>query len=84
MLVGLLVLIRMGSPVLFWQHRTGRNGRIICIYKFKTMYNTIGRTGQLLAESERASSVGGFLRATRLDELPQLYSVVTGVARLPR
>jgi lipopolysaccharide/colanic/teichoic acid biosynthesis glycosyltransferase len=77
-LVGLLVLIRMGSPVLFWQHRIGRNGRIICIYKFKTMYNTIGRTGRLLAESERTSSVGEFLRATRLDELPQLYNVITG------
>jgi lipopolysaccharide/colanic/teichoic acid biosynthesis glycosyltransferase len=77
-LVGLLVLIRMGSPVLFWQHRIGRNGRIICIYKFKTMYNTIGRTGRLLTESERTSGVGQFLRATRLDELPQLYSVING------
>lgn len=77
-LVALLVLIRMGSPVLFWQHRIGRNGRVICIYKFKTMYNTIGRTGRLLAESERTSSVGQFLRATRLDELPQLYSVING------
>jgi len=52
-LVGLLVLISLGSPVLFWQRRVGRNGRTIWIYKFKTMYNTIDRTGRLLRESAR-------------------------------
>ena len=77
-LIGLLELIRLGSPVLFWQRRVGRYGRTIWIYKFKTMYNTIDRTGRLLTESARTSSVGQFLRASRLDELPQLYNVING------
>lgn len=42
------------------------------------MYNTIDRTGRLLTESARTSSVGQFLRASRLDELPQLYNVING------
>ncbi len=77
-LAGLLVAIDLGAPVLFWQRRIGRNGRAICIYKFKSMRNPVDASGRGLGDAERLTSVGRFLRATRLDELPQLFNVVTG------
>ena len=76
-LAGLLVAIGLGAPVLFWQRRIGRNGRAICIYKFKSMRNPVDAAGRL-TDAERLTSVGRFLRATRLDELPQLFNVVMG------
>jgi lipopolysaccharide/colanic/teichoic acid biosynthesis glycosyltransferase len=77
-LAGLLVIISIGSPVMFWQRRLGRGGRPISIYKFRTMRHPIDGTGRRLTDDERISLVGRFLRATRLDEIPQLYNVVTG------
>ncbi|MBI1867949.1 MAG: sugar transferase [Methylocystis sp.] len=77
-LAGLLVAIGLGSPVIFWQRRIGRNGRPIYIYKFKTMRNPVDKTGRRLDENKRLTPIGRFLRATRLDELPQLYNVMRG------
>ena len=77
-LAGLLVIISFGSPVVFWQRRIGRTGRPISIYKFRTMRHPIDGTGRRLTENERIPLVGRLLRATRLDELPQLYNVIRG------
>jgi lipopolysaccharide/colanic/teichoic acid biosynthesis glycosyltransferase len=77
-LTSLLVLASAGSPVIFWQRRVGRNARPIFVYKFKTMRNAVDRKGRLLSAQERRTRVGQILRATRLDELPQLLNVIKG------
>jgi len=77
-LTGVLVLTSVGSPVIFWQRRVGRHARPIFVYKFKTMRNAVDGKGCLLSAEERSTRVGEILRATRLDELPQLFNVIKG------
>src|SRR5262249_33198792 len=77
-LAGVLVLLDVGPPIFFWQERLGRKGRPILIYKFRTFKTAFDSTGHPAAGSRRPSAVGRFLRATRLDELPQLLNVLFG------
>jgi lipopolysaccharide/colanic/teichoic acid biosynthesis glycosyltransferase len=77
-IVALLVLLDVGYPLVFWQQRLGRFGRPLHIYKFRTMQAPFDRKGHPVPDSERLSPVGQFLRATRLDEIPQLWNILTG------
>ena len=68
----------LGSPVLFLQVRTGLRGRPFEMVKFRTMRDAIGPDSQALPDAERMTSFGHFLRASSLDELPELWNVLKG------
>jgi lipopolysaccharide/colanic/teichoic acid biosynthesis glycosyltransferase len=78
MLAGLLVLLDVGRPIFFWQERLGWKGRSFLIYKFRTLRAPFDSAGNPTLGSRQPSAVGRFLRATRLDELPQLLNVLFG------
>ena len=75
---GLLAFFDVGSPVLFWQRRAGLGGQDFQLYKIRTLRPAFDRTGQKIPEERRLSWIGRLLRQTRLDELPQLLSVLDG------
>lgn len=78
LIVALLVRIKLGGPVLFIQERPGLNEKIFKMYKFRTMTEERDADGELLSDSIRLTSFGKFLRATSLDELPELWNIVRG------
>src|SRR5664280_669404 len=77
-ITALLVRFQLGSPVLFKQIRPGLRGKPFAIFKFRTMTDVRGKDGGLLPDSERLTRLGRFLRATSLDELPELFNVLKG------
>ncbi|WAT83483.1 sugar transferase [Delftia acidovorans] len=73
-----LVRTRLGSPVFFRQVRPGLHGQPFEMVKFRTMTDACGPDGQLLSDAERLTPFGRFLRASSLDELPELWNVLKG------
>lgn len=77
-IIGLLVRIKLGSPVIFKQERPGLNEKIFTMYKFRTMTDEKDENGKLLPDSTRLTTFGRILRSTSLDELPELFNVLKG------
>jgi len=80
LLVGVAICIRrhMGSPVLFCQQRPGYRGKPFWMVKFRTMRDAYDRSGAPLSDGERLTRLGKLLRATSIDELPELWNVLRG------
>ena len=73
-----LVRLKLGSPVLFIQERPGLRGRPFPMVKFRTMTDERGPDGQLLPDEVRLTAFGKFLRASTLDEFPEMWNVLVG------
>ncbi len=73
-----LVRVRMGRPVFYRQNRAGQFGKTLQLWKFRTMTNERNADGTLRSDGERLTPLGRFLREYSLDELPQLFNVLTG------
>jgi sugar transferase EpsL len=78
LIVALLVAINLGRPVLFRQVRPGRRGEPFTILKFRTMRDAVDASGNPLPDEKRLPKFGRILRATSLDELPELFNVIRG------
>ncbi len=76
--IALLVKAKIGSPVLFKQKRPGKDGKIFTICKFRTMTDERDEQGNLLPDEMRLVKLGGYLRASSLDELPELFNILKG------
>ena len=76
--VALAILVSEGRPVLFRQMRPGFRGQPFEMLKFRTMSNRLGPDGRPLPDDQRLTPLGSFLRATSLDELPELWNVLRG------
>ncbi len=77
-ITAVLVKKKLGSPVLFTQDRPGLNGKIFKMYKFRSMTNEKDKNGKLMPDEMRLNSFGKMLRATSLDELPELFNILKG------
>lgn len=77
-LVAVAIWCTMGRPIIYRQIRPGLYGKPFVMYKFRTMTNAVDATGQLLPDEQRLTRLGRWLRATSLDELPELWNVLKG------
>jgi lipopolysaccharide/colanic/teichoic acid biosynthesis glycosyltransferase len=78
LIVCALVAFDVGIPVVFWQRRVGRRDAALYLYKFRTLRAAFDRRTRQQHEAQETSALGRFLRATRLDEWPQLWNVLVG------
>ena len=76
LILGVIVWINMGGPVIFAQARPGYGGKIFRLYKFRSMRNASDRNGNPLPDDQRLTRLGKFMRSTSLDELPELVNVL--------
>lgn len=73
-----LIWRSMGTPVFFWQTRSGLNGKPFRMIKFRTMRDAFDHDGNLLPDLERLTNLGNILRSSSLDELPEFWNVLKG------
>lgn len=77
-IISLLVRVKLGSPVLFRQQRPGKNGKVFDMIKYRTMTDQRDEKGELLPDEMRLTKFGKLLRATSLDELPEIFLILKG------
>ncbi len=78
LVLAVLVRVKLGSPVLFKQERPGKDEKIFTLCKFRTMTDARDENGNLLPDAVRLTKFGKLLRATSLDELPELFNILKG------
>lgn len=78
LILAILVRTKLGSPIIFYQYRPGKNGKIFRFQKFRSMADLRDENGDLLPDSQRMTKFGKLLRKTSLDELPQLVNILKG------
>lgn len=78
LIVAILVRVKLGRPVLFTQERPGKDEKIFKMYKFRSMTDAKDAEGNLLPDDVRLTKFGRTLRATSLDELPELFNILKG------
>ena len=76
--LGILVALGLGRPILFRQIRPGLNGTPFTLIKFRTMLDATDAEGRLLPDADRLTALGRFLRTSSLDELPELWNILKG------
>lgn len=72
------IRVKLGTPVIFSQKRPGLNEKIFTMYKFRTMTDARDEKGQLLPDEMRLTKFGKMLRASSLDELPEVFNIIRG------
>lgn len=77
-IVGILIRLKLGSPIFFTQDRVGKGNKVFKIIKFRTMKDVRDINGNLLPESERRTSFGNKLRDLSIDEIPELINILKG------
>jgi len=78
LVIAILVRVKLGSPVIFHQDRPGKGEKIFRMYKFRSMTDARNDAGELLPDEQRLTGFGRKLRATSLDELPELWNILKG------
>lgn len=78
LILGILIRVKLGSPVIFKQERPGKDEKIFLLYKFRSMTDARDENGDLLSDEVRLTSFGKKLRSTSLDELPELVNILKG------
>ncbi len=78
LIVAILVRCKLGSPVIFHQQRPGYQEKVFKLCKFRTMTDERDENGELLPDAVRLTKFGKMLRATSLDELPELWNILKG------